>query len=49
MYTVTDASVHDSQALDDLLDEKDKDQYLHADRACTGDEQDKTIANLNYA
>ena len=43
-YTVTDASVHDSQALDDLLEEKDKDQDLHADSAYTGEEQEKTIA-----
>ena len=43
-YTVTDASVHDSQALDELLEEKDKDQELHADSAYTGEEQEKTIA-----
>ncbi len=43
-YAVTDASVHDSQVLDDLLDEKDKGQELHADSAYTGEEQDKTIA-----
>jgi len=43
-YTVTDASVHDSQALDDLLTEKDKEQDLHADSAYTGEDQDKTIA-----
>ena len=43
-YAVTDASVHDSQALDDLLEEKDKNQELHADSAYTGEEQDKTIA-----
>ena len=43
-YVVTDASVHDSQVLDDLLEEKDKDQELHADSAYTGEEQDKTIA-----
>jgi len=43
-YTVTDASVHDSQALDDLLTEKDKEQDLHADSAYTGEEQEKTIA-----
>lgn len=42
-YTVTDASVHDSQALDDLLTEKDKGQDLHADSAYTGKEQDKII------
>ena len=43
-YVITDASVHDSQVLDDLLEEKDKDQELHADSAYTGEEQDKTIA-----
>jgi IS5 family transposase len=43
-YTVTDASVHDSQALDDLLTEKDEEQDLYADSAYTGEEQDKTIA-----
>ena len=43
-YTITDASVHDSQALDDLLTEKDKAQDLHADSAYTGEEQEKTIA-----
>jgi len=42
-YAVTDASVHDSQALDNLLTEKDKDQDLHADSAYTGEEQDKII------
>ena len=43
-YTVTDASVHDSQALADLLTEKDKDQDLHADSAYTGEEQEKVIS-----
>lgn len=42
-FVVTDASVHDSQALDDLLTEKDKGQPLHADSAYTGEEQEKTI------
>jgi len=42
-YVVTDASVHDSQALEDLLDEKDEGQILHADSAYTGEEQEKTI------
>lgn len=42
-YTVTDASVHDSQALEDLLDEKDEGQLLHADSAYTGEEQENTI------
>jgi len=43
-YVVTDASVHDSQAIEGLLDEKDKDQDLYADSAYIGEEQEKTIA-----
>jgi IS5 family transposase len=43
-YKTTGASVHDSQVLDDLLDEKDKDQDLHADSAYTGKDQDEIIA-----
>ena len=42
-YTVSDASVHDSQALDDLLTEEDKGQDLHADSAYTGESQEKVI------
>jgi len=42
-YTATDASVHDSQALDDLLTEKDENQDLWADSAYTGKKQEKTI------
>lgn len=42
-YIVTDASVHDSQALDDLLNEKDKGQPLYADSAYTGDKQKRVI------
>lgn len=42
-YVVTDASVHDSQALDDLLDNKDKGQPLYADSAYTGQNQEETI------
>ena len=42
-YIVTDASVHDSQALNDLLDEKDKGQSLYADSAYTGEKQEETI------
>ena len=34
-YVVTDASVHDSQVLDDLLEHNDKGQTLHADSAYT--------------
>lgn len=40
-YTVTDASVHDSQVVDDLLNEKDKGQELYADSAYVG--QEKTL------
>jgi IS5 family transposase len=43
-YEVTDASVHDSQPLDDLLTEKDKEQEFHADSAYTGEEQEKVIS-----
>lgn len=43
-YAVTDASVHDSQALNDLLTEKDKGQDLNADSAYTGEEQEKIIS-----
>jgi transposase, IS5 family len=43
-FTVTAASVHDSQPLDELLDEKnDKEKGLWADSAYTGEEQEKTI------
>ena len=42
-YVVTDASVHDSQALENLLDKNDEGQILHADSAYTGEEQEKTI------
>ena len=42
-YTVTDASVHDSQALDGLLDASDAGQELYADSAYTGPKQEKTI------
>lgn len=42
-YTTSAASVHDSQALDDLLTEKDEGQNLWADSAYTGEEQENTI------
>lgn len=38
-YTVTDASVHDSQVVDDLLNEQDKKQELYADSAYVGQEE----------
>ena len=43
-FEVTDASVHDSQPLDKLLNEKDKGQDIHADSAYTGEEQEKVVA-----
>ena len=42
-YEVTDASVHDSQTLDDLLTPNDSGQDFHADSAYTGEEQEKVI------
>jgi len=38
-YKVTDASVHDSQVLDDLLEEQDKSAPLYADSAYVGQEE----------
>ena len=43
-YLVTDASVHDSQALENLLTGKDKDQELFADSAYTGDALEQMLA-----
>jgi IS5 family transposase len=42
-YGVTSANVHDSQAIEGLLDEKDEGQELYADSAYTGPDQEKTI------
>lgn len=42
-WKVTNASVHDSQAIDSLLDEKDKGEDFYADSAYTGKEQEKLI------
>ncbi len=42
-YIVTDASVHDSQVLDNLLDSKDEKQPLWADSAYTGAKQEDII------
>ena len=39
-YIVTDASVHDSQAMEQLLTEKDIGQPLYADSAYTGEDQE---------
>jgi len=43
-YLVTDASVHDSQATEELLDEKDKGEDCYADSAYSGESQEKIIA-----
>lgn len=43
-YEVTDASVHDSQPLDDLLTENDSGQDFFGDSAYTGEEQEKVIS-----
>jgi IS5 family transposase len=45
-YTVTDASVHDSQALEKLLTEKDTGQCLYADSAYTGEDQAASISKV---
>ena len=42
-YTVSSASVHDSQELDNLLTYEDKGQALWADSAYTGQKQEETI------
>ena len=44
-YTVTTASVHDSQTLELLLEDKDKGETLHADSAYKGQDQDEIINN----
>jgi IS5 family transposase len=43
-YMVTDASVHDSNATDDLLNEKDAGEDFYADSAYSGAPQEKIIA-----
>lgn len=44
-YTVTDASVHDSQQTEPLLEEKDKGEPFYADSAYTGPKQEQAIAS----
>lgn len=48
-YEVTDASVHDSQALENLLEDQDKKQALYADSAYTGEAQEETIKDKEMA
>ncbi len=45
-YEVTPASEHDSQELENLLEEKDAGQDFHADSAYTGEEQEKAIKKV---
>ena len=45
-YEVTNASVHDSQALEKLLDEKDKGQPLHADSAYAGEDMEGMVSKI---
>ena len=45
-YVVTPANVHDSQTLDELLDEKDKGQPLHADSAYVGEEVEAMVSKV---
>lgn len=42
-YEVTSAEVHDSQVIDNLLDENDKGEDFYADSAYTGENQEKII------
>lgn len=42
-YKVTDASVHDSQVMDELLDENDKGEDFYADSAYGGTKQEEII------
>ena len=44
-YRVTDASVHDSQVIEQLLTKKDKNLPLYADSAYTGEEQEEIYKN----
>jgi IS5 family transposase len=46
-YAVTDASVHDSQTVDALLDETDIGQELYADSAYTGEVIEKILDKKN--
>lgn len=43
-FMVTDASVHDSQVIDNLLDETDKGEIFYADSAYSGKKQEMIIA-----
>lgn len=42
-YEVTDASVNDSQLIDNLIDEEDEGLLLYADSAYTGKENQQLV------
>jgi len=48
-YELTDASVHDSQALETLLEDQDEGKVLYADSAYTGETQEETIKGKKMA
>ncbi len=47
-YTVTTASVHDSQEIDNLLEINDKEEPFYADSAYKGETQDDVIAKNKF-
>jgi IS5 family transposase len=48
-YLVSDASVHDSKALESLLSEEDENQAIYADSAYTGKNQEETISDFKMS
>lgn len=47
-YTVTDAATHDSQAIDELLDEDNRNRDVYGDSAYRGEEISKSLASQGY-
>jgi len=45
-YAVTDASVHDSQLTEALLDEKDKGEDFYADSAYSGEPHEMSMHGM---
>ena len=43
-YEVTSSNVHDSQVIENLLDEKDKGEKFYADSAYNGEKQNQIIS-----
>ena len=44
LFGVTSSNVHDSQVIENLLDEKDKGEKFYADNAYTGEKQNQIIS-----